>query len=718
MDATKIIDDALGELRNALDEQKGKQVLAVAGITVPKSIVVTGPMELQGALEGLKPPFAVKVMSAEILHKSDAGGVAINLNTPEDVASAVAAMATSPKIKSAKVDGYLIEEMAPAGQEVVVGGLRDPNFGPMVMVGLGGIFVEVLKDVSFRVCPITEYDARQMLNDLKGSALLDGARGRAPASRDAIVDVLMKVGGPSGVLITHSGSVTEIDINPLIVSETAAVAADARFILSEVEETIPWDDAPNLDPLFMPKTISVAGASATSISMGNTFLRRLKEFGYQGTIYPIHPKAEEIDGMKAYASFADTPDPIDYAYISIAAERIAPMLAQANGRVKFAQVLSSGFAEVPEGVALQEELVAASKKGGSRLLGPNCLGSYSPRGGLTFAERATNESGVVGVISQSGGLATDIVRLGQRRGLRFSGLVTVGNCADLNEADILEYYLSDPETKVIGLYLEDDKNARRIFELLGKNASKKPVVLLKGGRTQQGRAAAASHTGSLAGGDEGWVALSKQTGAVLVETLASFLDALLAFQFLLPNEDRPTKRIALFGNGGGTSVLATDGFARLGLNVARFEDKTRMALEALKLPPGTSVANPIDAPVGTLQTEDGRIAEKILDGVYAHSAPDAFVMHLNLTAFTGRGAPGDTLNNLVNAALRIQEKYPGQAHFVLVLRSDGEEDTEALKREFETRAAGVGIPVYGELIEAAGALASVHHVEAFLNEEG
>jgi hypothetical protein len=143
-----------------------------------------------------------------------------------------------------------------------------------------------------------------------------------------------------------------------------------------------------------------------------------------------------------------------------------------------------------------------------------------------------------------------------------------------------------------------------------------------------------------------------------------------------------------------------------------------MALEALKLPPGTSVANPIDAPVGTLKTEDGRIAEKILDGVYAHSAPDAFVMHLNLTAFTGRGAPGDTLNNLVNAALRIQEKYPGQAHFVLVLRSDGEEDTEALKREFETRAAEVGIPVYGELIEAAGALASVHHVETFLNREG
>lgn len=715
MNTSKLIRKALDDARASLDEQACKQVLSEAGIAVPKSVVVTGPMELPGAIEGLSPPFVVKVMSAEILHKSDAGGVTINLKTAEDVSAAVAAMATSPKIKAAKVDGYLIEEMAPAGQEVVIGGLRDPNFGPMVMVGLGGIFVEVLKDVSFRVCPITENDARRMLDDLKGGALLDGARGQAPASRDAIIDVLVKLGGADGILMTHANTVAEVDINPLIVSETAAVAADARFILSESKNVSEWDAAPDLDPLFMPKTIAVAGASATSISMGNTFLRRLKEFGYKGTVYPIHPKAAEIDGLKAYSSFADTPEPIDYAYVTIAASRVPEMLAEANGRVKFAQVLSSGFAEVPEGVALQEELVTASKKGGSRLIGPNCLGTYSPRGGVTFPERATTEPGVVGVISQSGGLATDIVRLGQRRGLRFSGLVTVGNCADLNEADVLEYYLSDPETKVIGLYIEDDKNARRIFELLCRNVSDKPVVLLKGGRTQQGRAAAASHTGSLAGGDEGWVALSKQTGAFLVESLGSFLDTLLALQFLTPNKTRPTKRIALFGNGGGTSVLATDSFARLGLDVARFEDKTRLALEALKLPPGTSVANPIDAPVGTLQTEEGRIAEKILDGVYAHSAPDAFVMHLNLTAFTGRGAPGDTLNNLVDAALRIQAKYPGQAHFVLVLRSDGEEDTEALKREFEKKAVKVNMPVYGELIEAAGALAAVSHVERFLS---
>jgi acyl-CoA synthetase (NDP forming) len=130
------------------------------------------------------------------------------------------------------VDGYLIEEMAPAGQEVVVGAVRDPDFGPMVMVGLGGIFVEVLADVAFRICPITRLDATEMLAELKGAALLDGARGRQPVARDAIIDVLLKIGGEDGLLMQYAGDFKEVDINPLIVSATGAVAVDARFILA------------------------------------------------------------------------------------------------------------------------------------------------------------------------------------------------------------------------------------------------------------------------------------------------------------------------------------------------------------------------------------------------------------------------------------------------------------------------------------------------------
>jgi acyl-CoA synthetase (NDP forming) len=467
------------------------------------------------------------------------------------------------------------------------------------------------------------------------------------------------------------------------------------------------------EPLFAPQTIAVIGASATSMSPGNVFIRRMREFGYTGTIYPIHPSAARIDGMTAYRTLADTPARIDYAYIVVAAAQIPQMLIAARGRVRFAQVISSGFAEVDEGKGLQEELLAAARAGGCRLLGPNCLGAYSPRGRLTFVENASSELGTVGIISQSGGLGTDIVRRGQGRGLRFSGAITVGNCADLGPNDLLEYYLADPQTRVVGIYLEAVKDGRRLFDLLKGNRAAKPVVLLKGGRTQQGSAAAASHTGSLAGDDRVWIALSRQTGCLLAETLDQFLDTLLLFQNVTPRDERPTREIALFGNGGGTSVLATDLFARLGLNVTPFAEPTRAALSALKLPPGTSITNPIDTPVGTLQQEEGRIAEKILDAVYSTSNPEALVMHLNMAAFVGR-TKSDVMGNLMQAALRVQSRYPGRAHFVLALRSDGEPEVEARKREFRAQALALGIPVYDEMINVGWALAALAAHERFL----
>jgi acyl-CoA synthetase (NDP forming) len=226
------IQQARAARRTALDESAGKQLLAAYGISVPKSVVVKGADDVAAAFRGLKAPVVVKVVSPDILHKSDAGGVKVNLKSVAEVEAAIRAMAAAPLIKAANVDGYLIEEMAPAGQEMVVGGLRDPEFGPLVMVGLGGIFVEVLADVSFRICPITRVDAQEMLAELKGAAILKGARGRTPVSVDAIVDVLMKMGGEDGLLMRHADDIKEADVNPLIVSESGAVAVDARFILS------------------------------------------------------------------------------------------------------------------------------------------------------------------------------------------------------------------------------------------------------------------------------------------------------------------------------------------------------------------------------------------------------------------------------------------------------------------------------------------------------
>jgi acyl-CoA synthetase (NDP forming) len=473
---------------------------------------------------------------------------------------------------------------------------------------------------------------------------------------------------------------------------------------------------------FEPRTVAVIGASTRNPhALPNVFIRRIRDFGYTGDIYPINPTATEVEGYKCYPSLADTPKPVDYAYIGVSGGQIPAMLEAVRdkkpGHVRFAHVVSSGFGEVDEGKALQEELAAAARAGGMRLVGPNCMGLYSPRGRITFAEVGPWELGHVGVLSQSGGLGTDIIRRGRGRGVQFSALVTVGNCADVTPTEFVEYYFADEQTHVIGLYLETAKDGRRLFELLREKKACKPVVILKGGRTQQGLAAAASHTGSLAGDDRVWVALSRQTGCVMVDTLDQFVDTLLLFQSLTsqhrPNVAHPTKRVALFGNGGGTSVLATDYFARLGLDVTPFEQKAIAELAALKLPPGTSITNPVDCPVGTLSQDEGRVAEKILDIIYASGKPDALVMHLNLSAFAGRVKP-EVLDNLMSAALRVQDKYPGQAHFMLVLRSDGEPTLEARKREFRAKAVAQGVPVFDEMSNVGHALAAFAAHERFV----
>ncbi|MDB5810168.1 MAG: hypothetical protein JWN94_2290 [Betaproteobacteria bacterium] len=470
-------------------------------------------------------------------------------------------------------------------------------------------------------------------------------------------------------------------------------------------------------PLFMPKTVAVVGASAKGTALPNVFIRRIREYGFSGDIYPIHPTAPTIDGIPAYPNLAATPKPVDYAYIAVSGAQIPDMLKVAAGRVRYAQVISSGFGEVDEGKDLQSRLLAAAREGGMRLIGPNCLGVYSPRGRITFTEISPTEVGHVGVISQSGGLGTDIIRRGLARGVKFSGLVTVGNCADIAPSDLLEFYLADDQTKVIGFYIETAKDGRRLFELLREAKAKKPVVILKGGRTGQGLAAAASHTGSLAGDERAWVALSRQTGCVLVDTLDQFIDTLLVFQALTPQPQHPTRRVALFGNGGGTSVLATDGYARLGLDVTPFAQPALDALAALKLPPGTSITNPVDCPVSTLQQENGSVAEKILDEIYSKGKPEAVVMHLNMSAFAGR-TPPEVIENVLQAALRVQAKYPGQAHFLLVLRSDGEPELEVRKRKFRDSALALGIPVYDEMSNAGHALAALQAHERFVHTRG
>ena len=232
-DARSLIAQARKAGRTALDETAGKQLLAAYGIAVPNSVIVPGAAAVDTAFKQFKAPVVIKVMSPDILHKSDVGGVKVGIGSAEEASAAIREMMANPAISASRIDGFLIEEMAPGGQEMVIGGVRDPYFGPLVMVGLGGIFVEVLADVAFRICPIERRDAEEMLDELKGVAVLKGARGRKPVSRAAIIEALLRIGGEGALLMDYAADIQEADINPLIVSENGAVAVDARFLLTK-----------------------------------------------------------------------------------------------------------------------------------------------------------------------------------------------------------------------------------------------------------------------------------------------------------------------------------------------------------------------------------------------------------------------------------------------------------------------------------------------------
>jgi acyl-CoA synthetase (NDP forming) len=219
--------------RAALSEPDAKAVLAGFDIAVPRGLTIPRGGKPSTLVGGLAGPFAIKVVSQAIVHKSDVGGVRVGV-AASDVDTAIAGMEAGVAAKGLPIDGWLIEEMAPKGVEVVIGGTVDDRFGPCVMVGLGGVLVELLADVAFRICPITRRDAVEMLDELRGVKLLRGWRGTPPTDVDAVIDALLKVGATDGLMLAFSRVIRELDINPLIVGETGAVAADARIILERI----------------------------------------------------------------------------------------------------------------------------------------------------------------------------------------------------------------------------------------------------------------------------------------------------------------------------------------------------------------------------------------------------------------------------------------------------------------------------------------------------
>ncbi|MEM3466824.1 MAG: CoA-binding protein [Candidatus Jordarchaeales archaeon] len=343
--------------------------------------------------------------------------------------------------------------------------------------------------------------------------------------------------------------------------------------------------------LLDPESVAVVGSTSRNRFY---FLRSLVSAGFKGAIYPVNPNVKAAFGHKFYPSLLDVPDKVDLVISEVPA-RVTPRIIEecVKKEAKGVVVFASGFSEAgtEEGVRLEKEIVRIAGDGGVRIIGPNCLGIYHPEHGLAFRPDLPRDPGPVGFVSQSGGHAINFALIGKVTGLRFSTVVSFGNGCDVDAAEVLDYLTDDPKTKVISVYVEGVRDGRRFFSSLKRAAARKPVVVWKGGRTEVGSRAVASHTGSLAGSPKVWESVIQQCNAVPVKSFYEMVDTVLAFMFCPRVEGR---RVGLVSISGGSGVVNSDYCSEVGLEVPQLSENAREKMSRAIQNVGTSVANPID----------------------------------------------------------------------------------------------------------------------------
>ncbi|WP_214413065.1 acetate--CoA ligase family protein [Sphaerisporangium fuscum] len=680
-----------------IHEHEVKALLRDAGVAVPRGVTASRPAEITGAAEVLAPPLVLKAYGPGLLHKSDAGAVRLGLASAAQAARAAEEMRGRLAAQGITPEGFLVEEQAAPGVELIVGLVRDPAFGPAVLAGLGGVWTEIMRDTALRLCPIGEADAREMLASLRGAPLLSGHRGTPAADLGSLVELLVRLAGEDG--LWRDLDLGEFELNPVIASPAGAVAVDARHIPSGRPSGTPRGPAAMTDftALFEPKKVAVVGASTTRPNFGNMFLEFYKLTGVP--LVAVHPEAAEIAGVPAVPSLSDSG--ADYALVAVPATRCPDVVRQAAG-VPFVQVMSGGFGELghPE---LEEDLVTAAREAGTRLLGPNCMGVYSPRGRQTFVGGEQGRPGSVALISQSGGLAGEVVKVGERRGLAFSRVATVGNSLDVTPAELLRWLAADPETAVVGLYLEDPRDGRALLDALMAVRGRMPVSLLVGGRSAQGRRAAASHTGGLAGEGRVWQAVADQCGAALVASQDDLIGTLAFFQAHAARADVPgDPGVLVIGPSGGAAVLAADVLDGAGLALDPLPPQARDALTALGLGVGSSLANPLEIPVGPRARPD--LVREAIAAIQARRPYPDVVAHVNVQSFFTYGDTAEPLYAYTRHLAETQALLPG-TRITLVTRN-GECAPPGVEDEVRAVAAAGGIPVYRSVEAAAVAVAA------------
>jgi acyl-CoA synthetase (NDP forming) len=491
-----------------------------------------------------------------------------------------------------------VQQLLPPGQEVIVGAVTDPTFGKVVAFGLGGVLVEVLRDVTFRLAPASPADAASMLDSIAAAEVLRGVRGAAPVDRDALVDLVVRV----SELVADFPEIAEVDLNPVVAlprgaAPTGAIAADVRVILDP--EPVPVrprfsreEILRSMDRLMKPRAVAVIGASAEAGKIGNSVMRNLVNGGYAGEILPINPKADEILGRKAYRGILDVPGEVDVVVFAIPAPLVPGALDEAGRKgVAAAVLIPSGFAETGEH-ELQERVVAIAREHGVRLLGPNIYGYYYTPSDLsaTFCTPYDVKGGVA-LSSQSGGIGMAILGFSRTTRTGVSAIVGLGNKSDLDEDDLLTFFAEDQETTAIAMHLEDLKDGRAFVEAARRTVPRTPVVVLKAGRTALGARAAGSHTGALAGDDRVYDDILRHEAGVI---RAPGLNEMLEYARALPALPTPRgDNVVIITGAGGSGVLLSDACVSAGLRLMDIPPDLDEAFRRF-IPPFGAAGNPID----------------------------------------------------------------------------------------------------------------------------
>jgi acetyl coenzyme A synthetase (ADP forming)-like protein len=618
----KILDSVKADKRTSLTAPEGKLVCDAYGIPVPKEGVAKSASEAAKLAADMGFPVVMKIVSPDILHKTEAGGVVVGVKSAADAeANYATILANAKKYKSdAKIEGIQVQQMLMGGQEVIIGAVTDGSFGKLVAFGLGGVLVEVLKDITFRLAPATKADALSMLDGIQAHEMLKGVRGSDPANRDAIADIIVNV----SKLITDFPEISEMDLNPVFATKSNAIAADVRIVVDF--DPKPPRPRPNHDDIvrqmnriMKPKSVAVIGASAENGKIGNSVMKNLINGGYKGEIYPIHPKADEILGKKVYKSVKDVPGEVDIAVFAIPANFVAAALIECGEKkVVGAILIPSGYAETGN-IKGQEEIQAIGQKYGIRLMGPNIYGFYYTPANLcaTFCT-AYDVKGSAALSSQSGGIGMAIIGFSRSAKMGVSAIVGLGNKSDIDEDDLLTFFEQDDNTQIIAQHCEDLKDGRAFAEVAKRVSKKKPIVVLKAGRTSAGAKAASSHTGALAGNDKIYEDVFNQSGVIRARSLRDMLE----FARGIPVLPTPKgENVVIITGAGGSGVLLSDACIDNKLSLMTIPPDLDAAFRKF-IPPFGAAGNPVDITGGEppityvntvkLGLEDPRIHSLIL----------------------------------------------------------------------------------------------------------